>query len=95
MQYVQHTCGGGACCRRDYSSINFIEASYCPESFAALETCLDCVKGEENYVHCGPRYTTCLCVWGGGRREEEEGGGGGGQGGNTQDVWVVYVHTCV
>ena len=59
---MEHTCGGGACCRGDYSGINFIEASYCPEPFATLEACLDCVKGEENYVHCGPRYTTCLCV---------------------------------
>ena len=63
---VEHTCGGGACCCRDYSSINSVEASCCPESLAALKACLDRVKGKENYIHCSPRYTTCLCVCGGG-----------------------------
>ena len=63
---VEHTCGGRACCCRDDSGINSVEASCRPESLAALKACLDRVKGVENYVHCGPCYTTCLCVCGGG-----------------------------
>ena len=60
--WVEPTCGGRACCCRDYSGINSVEASCPPEPLAALEACLDCVEGEEDYVHCGSRYTTCLCV---------------------------------
>ena len=65
LVWVEPTCGGGACCCRDYSGVNSVEASCCPESLAALKACLDRVKGEENYIHCSPRYTTCLCVCGG------------------------------